>query len=132
MERNQSQRNLVYDYVKNQYNSEIEQLWPKYPKDVVFRNKQNKKWYGIVMEVACRKVGINKEGYVDVLNVKINDNLLKDFLIKQSGFCPAYHMSKEHWISIILDGSVNINQVYDLIDASYNIINSNNKAKKQL
>lgn len=126
-----SQRNLIYEYVKNQYNSEIEQLWPKYPKDVIFRNRQNKKWYGIIMEVSCRKVGVNCDGYIDVLNVKIADNLLKDFLIRQKGFCPAYHMSKEHWISILLDGSVDINQILDLIDSSYNIIDSYNKKRNK-
>ena len=30
-------------------------------------------------------------------------------------------MNKKHWITIILDGSVNIEEIYNLIDISYNL-----------
>ncbi len=33
----------------------------------------------------------------------------------------GYHMNKKHWITIKLDGSVNINEIYELIDNSYNL-----------
>ena len=32
-----------------------------------------------------------------------------------------YHMNKEHWISILLDGTVPIEKIYDLIDVSYDL-----------
>ena len=32
---------------------------------------------------------------------------------------PAYHMNKRHWISIILDGSMSEEQVFQLIAESY-------------
>ena len=34
---------------------------------------------------------------------------------------PAYHMNKQHWISIILDGSMTGEEVFHLIDDSYRL-----------
>ena len=61
----------------------------------------------------------NGEGKVDILNVKL-DPLTIDFLLKQKGFFPAYHMGKGSWISICLDKSVDFSLVCELLDQSYN------------
>ncbi len=37
------------------------------------------------------------------------------------GFLPAYHMNKEHWITILLDGSVEREKIKQLIDLSYEL-----------
>ena len=34
---------------------------------------------------------------------------------------PGYHMNKEHWISVLLDGSVAARQVHELIEDSYEL-----------
>ena len=34
---------------------------------------------------------------------------------------PAYHMNKRHWSSIILDGSVPINEIETMIEESYTL-----------
>ncbi len=117
-----SLRENVFEYVTKKYNSQIEHLWAKYPGDAIFRNNENKKWYGIVMDVSYSKLGIQKDGIVDVLNVKIDDFILKDLLIQQDGIFNAYHMKICKWISVLLDGSVDINQIYHLIDLSYSAV----------
>lgn len=44
-------------------------------------------------------------------------------MVKNSkGFCPAYHMNKEHWLTLILDGSLPIEEVLDIVDTSYHLI----------
>ena len=35
---------------------------------------------------------------------------------------PGYHMNKEHWNTIILDGSLPDELIYKLIDDSYNLV----------
>ena len=35
------------------------------------------------------------------------------------GILPGYHMNKEHWISVVLDGSVAIEHIHELIQDSY-------------
>ena len=42
-------------------------------------------------------------------------------LRKESGILPAYHMNKEHWITILLDGTVEKQKILDLIDISYEL-----------
>ncbi len=35
---------------------------------------------------------------------------------------PGYHMNKEHWNTIILDGNLPDELIYKLIDDSYNLV----------
>ena len=39
----------------------------------------------------------------------------------KEGFFPAYHMNKEKWITIFLDGTVPKNEICDLLDLSYDL-----------
>lgn len=52
------------------------------------------------------------------MNVKV-DPLLTGSLRTQRGILPAYHMNKERWISVLLDGSVPLEQALALLDMSY-------------
>ena len=42
---------------------------------------------------------------------------------------PAYHMNKLHWVSIILDGSMNDAEIYRLIEDSYDLTAPKHRAK---
>jgi len=35
---------------------------------------------------------------------------------------PGYHMSKIHWNTILIDGSIPVNLIYQWIDHSYNLV----------
>lgn len=122
-----SLRNQIYEYVEKKYKSKIEYLWFKYPNYAVFRNNYNKKWYGIIMDIPYKKIGIDKEGYVDILNIKVGDLLLKELLIQQQGIYKAYHISRGNWISVSLDGMVDKEQIFALIDESYSIVSKSKK-----
>lgn len=41
------------------------------------------------------------------------------FTLFKSGLLPAYHMNKNHWISIALDNSVPDDQIIPLLELSY-------------
>ena len=112
-------RNDIFKYVKETYQSEIEYPWIKFPNYCVFTHKDNNKWYGLIMNIPYAKLGEDKKGMVDILNVKIDDFMLKEFLVKQKGIYEGYHIARGKWISILLDGTVNLNQVYDLLDKSF-------------
>ena len=71
------------------------------------------------MKVPCKKFNLNKEDLVDVLNVKIDDHGLYDIVVDNKTIFPGYHMAKHKWISILLDGSVDIKKIFKLIDESY-------------
>ncbi|MBQ6954780.1 MAG: MmcQ/YjbR family DNA-binding protein [Mycoplasma sp.] len=110
--------NKVVEYVQTKYQAKIDFPWYKYPDYFVIRNKNNK-WFGIVMKVPYKKFNLNKEDLVDVLNVKIDDYGLYDIVVDNKTIFPGYHTAKHKWISILLDGSVNINKIFKLIDESY-------------
>ena len=124
-------RKKVCEYVEQTYNSKIEHLWMRYPNYVVFRNNISKKWFGIIMDIPYTKLGIKKDGQVDVLNVKVFDSVLKNLLIDNTGIFDGYHIAKGNWISVLLDGTVNLDKIIKLIDESYNIVD-NKYGKSQI
>ena len=125
--KNGSLREAVFEYVRKKYKSKIEYLWKSTPDADVFRHEDNQKWYGLVMDVSKDKFGLSEEGYVCALNVKTDDPMLHDILIRQDGFFPGYHMNKNSWISILLDGTVPFDRVCDMIDMSYQATASRKK-----
>ena len=110
--------NKVVEYVQTKYQAKIDFPWYKYPDYFVIRNKNNK-WFGLVMKVPYKKFNLNKEDLVDVLNVKIHYHGLYDMVVDNKTIFPGYHMAKHKWISILLDGSVDIKKIFKLIDESY-------------
>ena len=101
-------------------------LVPDYPfKDdwadcAVFRNALNKKWFAIFMKVDYSKLGINKTGKCNILNLK-SDPYVSCFLREKAGILPAYHMNKTHWNTILLDGTVEFYGICEMVDSSYRL-----------
>ncbi len=111
-------RQTIFQYVKQQYGTEPEYLWLKYPSYAVLRRQDNQKWYGIVMDVPREKLGLPGTDVVDILDVKC-EPMFADLLRQSPGFFPGYHMNKKTWISILLDGTVSDERIFDLLDASF-------------
>ena len=102
----------------------------------VFRHADNKKWFGLIMYVSGVKLGLGTTSSIPVINLKIDDPVFRDILIEQPGIIPAYHMNKRQWITVFLDGTVQKERVFDLIDASFSATaskpkNKNDRAPKE-
>lgn len=121
-------RNDILKHIKETYAVESEHLWMELPDTEVLRHNSQKKWFGIIMTVSNDKVGLDGEGYTDVINVKCEPERVM-FLKHQPGFAPAYHMNKKHWLSIILNGTVPDALIFELIDNSYNMTKKAVKCK---
>ncbi len=113
-------------YIAEQYNSEEEYPWIKFPNYCVFRHKNNKKWFALIMDIPKEKIGLVGEEKIDVLDVKC-DPVMIGSLLSETGFYPAYHMSKSSWITIALDGSVDDEKIKWLVDISYERTGRNKK-----
>ena len=109
----------AFDYIKKKYKTTPEYPWKRDYESAVFRHADNKKWFALVMNVAGDRLGLSAAGYVDCINLKIDDLLFRDMLIREEGILPAYHMNKLHWITVLLDGTVPEERVFDLIDMSF-------------
>ncbi len=55
-------------------------------------------------------------------NVKCDPEKAIELREKHTCVLPGYHMNKQHWNTIICDGSVNSKQIQEWIDNSYNLV----------
>ena len=110
----------IIDYVKNKYGDELEFLWEKSPKNAVVRRKSSKKWYAVILTVSKRKLNLDSDKIIEVINLhNIAEEIEK--LIDNKKYFPAYHMNKKYWCTICLDGTVELKEIYKLIDISYEL-----------
>ena len=111
-------RDELTRYIFDAYSVEPDYPFPKDDVTCVFRHADNRKWFGIVMAVPYRTIGISRDGETEVLNIKC-DPLIIGTLRGKPGFRPAYHMNKDKWITVLLDGSAETEDVTALLDMSY-------------
>ena len=116
-----TQRSRVTNYVQDRYGAEPEFLWKKYPGYAVFRHPASRKWFALVVDIPRNRLGLEGEGNVDVMDMKCGP-LMVGSLLAQDGFLPAYHMSKSSWISVMLDETVPDEQIYPLLELSYDSV----------
>ena len=121
-------RQELTDYIFDVYSVEPDYPFPRDDISCVFRHIDNRKWFGIAMVVPYRTVGINRDGNVDILNIKC-DPVIMGPLRGKPGFCPAYHMNKDKWITILLDGSAKQEDITPLLDMSFRMTETKMKRK---
>lgn len=126
-------REEILAYAKKEYGTISEHLWKSAPEYEVLRHapqpgEKKAKWYAIIMNVKRQVLGLDGEGYVDILDVKCNPEMM-DLLRMSEGYLPAYHMNKANWITILLDGTVPLENVKQMIDESY-CMTAGKRAKK--
>ena len=129
MSKNGATRQDVLEYAANQYGTQAEYLWANAPNYAVLRRADSRKWYGIIMDVPRKRLGLNGDGISDILDIKC-DPFEREVLLNQKGFVPCYHLNKTHWIGILLDGSADRSLVFQLIDDSYALAASKAKRSK--
>lgn len=113
-------RNEILLYVKEKYHIAPDYPWARTPNYAILRHEHNRKWFGAIVDVTEDKLGLSGNKLVDALLLKC-DPLLIGSLRNERGFLPAYHMNKEHWITVLLDDSVQKERIYELIDLSYTL-----------
>lgn len=118
----------LLEYAEERYGTKPEHLWSRYPEDAVLRCDSNDKWYGVIMTVDGSKLGLEKGVKYDIVNVK-SSPLMTGSLLSVKGILPAYHMQKTSWVSILLDGSADEEQVFSLLDMSYELVRQGGKGK---
>ena len=113
-------RDALLAYSRETFGTEPEYLWARLPEAFVLRHETGGKWYGLVMPVRRDRLGLPGEGTTDILNVKCGELLLGS-LLGRPGFLPAYHMSKTQWVSILLDGTAEEDEIKELLNISYDL-----------
>lgn len=111
------QSNRIASFIMENYGVAPEFLWKSSPNHGVFRNSKNQKWFGIIMYIDRSRLQKNKSGFIEVLNVKLDEEVEKH--LKKESIYICYHMSKKNWVSIILDDTLKDTEIQLLIQKSY-------------
>lgn len=115
------QGHKIINYVWNKYVDELEFLWQNTPENAIVRHKKNRKWYAVFLEVQKNKLGLDSDENVMIINLRFDKGEAGEFAASNELIYPGYHMNKRNWITIILDGSMPIDQILELLDHSYEI-----------
>ena len=81
------------------------------------------------MTVHCSRLGIDGDRNVDIVNLKCAPEVADSFR-HERGVYPAYHMNKRHWISVLLDGSVEDDKLAFLLGVSHELTRKKIKGRK--
>ncbi len=125
------QSNRITKAIKEKYGDEPEFEWEKFPGYATFRNRDSKKWYGIIMNIDKSKLVESSAGEIEIIDIKLEPNEI-EYLLKQDGFYPAYHMNKKSWITIMLNNTISDEKIMSLIEKSYSYtVENKNSAKNE-
>lgn len=133
------------EYIKEKYGIVPEHPWISYPDYSTFKDRYSDKWFALIMHVDVEKLGLldrnNDKGKIQnsknsrreivkagkeeipVVNVKADPDFIT-FINHMKGYTPAYHMSKKHWLTVLLDGSLPFEEVLNRVDESFELINN--------
>ena len=112
-------RNALRRYILENYAAVNDFPWISNPTYEVFRHEGSGKWFALVMEIPRHRLGVTGGDIVTVVNLKC-DPLLIGTLRTEAGIYPAYHMNKEHWISVEL-ANVDDERLRFLVDMSWEL-----------
>ena len=110
----------VIEYIKNKYNDDLEFLWEKFDDNAIWRNKKNNKWYGLLVTLSERKIGIESDKVINMIIIRYQPENIEN-IVDNKLIYPGYHMNKRSWITIKLDDTMEIEKIYRYIDNSYDI-----------
>lgn len=115
-----SQKSKIVEHIKSEYGANPEFLWPdRYPSYAVFRHGDNKKWFALVATISSKSLGLKEDKAIDAITLKFDKNQTYDFAETSDHIFPAYHMDKNNWITIWLDGALQNELIFELIKKSY-------------
>ena len=108
----------LFDHIEEAYNVTPDFPWLDTSEGAVFRHADNRKWFALSMPIPRRYAYPGETGEVDAVNLKC-DPVLSAMLRSEPGILPAYHMSKVHWITVLLDGTAADDRLKFLIRHSF-------------
>ncbi len=117
-------KNALESYIESAFDISPDHPFARYPDISVYRHPGNRKWFAAQMTVPKTTLGINGDGMIDIVNVKCDPEVLRSFR-GQPGIYPAYHMNRNHWLTVTLDGRVREDTMAFLLGISYDLTKGN-------
>lgn len=118
-----AQANRLAQRLIQTYGDNPDQPFLRYPDYQSYRVAG--KWYALFFPLASDKLegfsGEIAEQTVDVVNLKVAPRDIP-LLLAKSGIYPSYHMSKASWVSVVLDGNLSDEVIWDLLVTSRRLV----------
>lgn len=115
-----SQTLQIIDYVQSTYGNALEFLWSNSPKNAVWRRKDSRKWYGIIMTVAAGKIGLSLKESIEIIDLRLQMEKIA-LTVDNQRYFPGWHMNKKSWYTMVLNNSVATEEICRRIDISYEL-----------
>lgn len=113
----------LFTCIEKEYGVTPDYPWLDSPEGAVFRHADNRKWFALSMPIPRRYAYPGEDGEVDAVNLKC-DPVLSGMLRGEPGILPAWHMSKVHWITVLLDGAADDDRLKFLLHQSFELTRS--------
>jgi predicted DNA-binding protein (MmcQ/YjbR family) len=110
----------VFAYAKQTYGGKPEFLWKDDDTSCIIRRKDNKKWYALFMQIERKKLGIDGDGLIEILDLRAPKEEIPKLVDKKNYF-GGWHMNKKTWITVPLDGRVPAEVICSLLDLSFTL-----------
>ena len=114
-------------YIESAFGISPDHPFARYPDISVYRHTGNRKWFAAQMTVPKTTLGIMEDGMIDIVNVKCDPEVLRSFH-HQPGIYPAYHMNRNHWLTVALDGRIEDSTMEFLLGISYDLTKGKKKS----
>ena len=100
--------------------------WDDSPDYCVFRCP-NGKWFALVMKIKYKQLGLGSgDEEVWVVNMKHDADNIPNAIDKHSVF-PAWHMSKKHWLTVLLTAVTDFEKLCKLTKRSFELVGGKKK-----
>jgi len=113
-----NQTAAVIEYIRSKYSCEPEYLWKTHPDNAIFRRSDNGKWFVALLKLRYGKLGFDSDETVEIINLRVNPEELR-VIVDNKRYFPGFHMNKKHWVTVCLDGSLPLDEIFMRIDNSF-------------
>ena len=103
------------------YAVKLEYLWPKFPHNAIARRPDNQKWFLAMLTVERDKLGLSGQGTIEIIDLKMAPGE-KQTLIDNQRYLAGYHMNKDNWFTLCLDGRVPLAEIAGRLAISYQLV----------
>lgn len=76
----------------------------------------------LVYKVAGKMFALTGIDFFESINLKCDPELAVELRERYAAVTPGYHMNKQHWNTVIMDGSVSNQQILEWTKHSYDLV----------
>ena len=121
----------ITELIYEKYGGKPDFPWREYPDYEVFRHRDNRKWFGLIMNIPPDRLyekdsseklrlppEVAKQKEIYILDLKMPKGEIPN-LDNQKGIFPAYHMNAGYWISVLLADVLTDEEIMKFVEISF-------------